>query len=66
MIQMKIKIASLTFIDAGRELDSDQNILYMISKRKITIVVLLYSFTNEKLEEIRQLVWDRLLEMLLQ
>lgn len=66
MIQMKIKIASLTFIDAGRELDSDQNILYMISKRKITIVVLLYSFTNEKLEVIRQLVWDRLLEMLLQ
>lgn len=63
---MKIKIASLTFIDAGRELDSDQNILYMISKRKITIVVLLYSFTNEKLEVIRQLVWDRLLEMLLQ
>lgn len=66
MIQMKIKIASLTFIDAGRELDSDQNILYMISKRKITIVELLYSFTNEKLEVIRQLVWDRLLEMLLQ
>ena len=66
MIQMKIKIASLTFIDAGRELDSDQNILYMISNRKITIVVLLYSFTNEKLEVIRQLVWDRLLEMLLQ
>ena len=63
---MKIKIASLTFIDAGRELDSDQNILYMISNRKITIVVLLYSFTNEKLEVIRQLVWDRLLEMLLQ